>query len=601
MKKTIFISSLLLIITGYCFFSCKENSTTPVKKITENLVLQIDSFTSICSDLLASTESGTYSGKQLQDLFLRVRLAYKKIEWATEYFDPATSRLVNGPPVQEVELPELMINEPAGLQVIEGILFPSPDTTRKKELLNQLAFLQLNVGRYKKRFENIVILDWQVFDAAKLEIYRIMTLGITGFDNPLTLKSMQESETALESVQKALDHYRVPGDTENLNDIFANAAKFLRSHPDFSSFNRMEFITAYCNPLTIGISDKVTKLNIPVIRYNRLLNQEARTLFDANAFNVNAYAPDRAAFTSQDKVLLGGKLFSDPILSGSGNRSCQSCHQPGKAFADGLAKNTVIGKNELLERNTPTLINAALQPSLFYDSRVNSLEDQSHSVVHSDNEMHGSMILSVKRLWMDEKYRQMFLTAFPHEDTTRIDTFEVMNAIGSFVRSLTYLNSRFDSYMQGDKTAMNSDEINGFNLFMGKAKCATCHYMPLFNGTFPPRFMKIESEVIGVPTSVNSNKIDPDMGKYNAVRVESLKHAFKTPTVRNAALTAPYMHNGVFTNLQQVMDFYRKGGGVGLGMKIDNQTLPSDSLKLSGKEQEDIIAFIKSLDSKLPG
>src|SRR4030095_2878016 len=119
--------------------------------------------------------------------------------------------------------------------------------------------------------------------------------------------------------------------------------------------------------------------------------------------------------------------------------------------------------------------------------------------------------------------------------------------------------SRFDLYMHGDKTAMNSDEINGFNLFMGKAKCATCHYMPLFNGTFPPRYMKIESEVIGVPVSANSNKIDPDMGKYNTVKVVSLKHAFKTPTVRNAALTAPYMHNGVFTNLQQVMDFYRKG------------------------------------------
>jgi cytochrome c peroxidase len=135
---------------------------------------------------------------------------------------------------------------------------------------------------------------------------------------------------------------------------------------------------------------------------------------------------------------------------------------------------------------------------------------------------------------------------------------------------------------------------------MGKAKCATCHYMPLFNGTFPPRFQKIEAEVIGVPKSIRENIIDQDMGRYAIVKVESLKHAFKTPTVRNAELTSPYMHNGVFNTLEQVMDFYNKGGGAGLGMKIKNQTLPFDSLSLSLKEQNDIIAFIKSLNSQLP-
>jgi cytochrome c peroxidase len=122
---------------------------------------------------------------------------------------------------------------------------------------------------------------------------------------------------------------------------------------------------------------------------------------------------------------LGQKLFADPVLSGNGTRSCQSCHQPDKAFTDGLAKNTVIGGNELLGRNTPTLINAALQPALFYDLRVNTLEDQSHSVVQSNKEMHGSMVMSGKRLWKDEQYRAMFLKAFPYEDKTRIDTFKL--------------------------------------------------------------------------------------------------------------------------------------------------------------------------------
>ena len=175
-----------------------------------------------------------------------------------------------------------------------------------------------------------------------------------------------------------------------------------------------------------------------------------------------------------------------------------------------------------------------------------------------------------------------------------------MNAIGSYIRSLVFLNSRFDEYMRGSNSAMNRDEINGFNLFMGKAKCATCHFMPMFSGVFPPRFIKMEMEVIGVPGKRGENKIDPDEGRYGIVKVESQRHAFKIPTVRNASLTAPYMHNGVFSTLDQVVDFYNKGGGAGLGIHLANQTLPTDTLGLTVKETNEIIAFIKTLDSKIP-
>jgi cytochrome c peroxidase len=483
--------------------------------------------------------------------------------------------------------------------VIEGILYPKYDASSKTKLLRQIDILREAGARYKNRFTSVPIVDWQIFDAAKLEIFRIETLGITGFDNPLTQKSMQESAAGLESLQKLFSYFN-EAEAEKLIGKLNEAGIYVSTHPDFNGFNRMEFITTYCNPISTAISELGNKLNIHIIRYNRLLNQDAKTLFDSTAFNVNAYAPDHSSFISDDKVALGKILFSDPMLSGSGKRSCQSCHQPGKAFTDGMVKNTIIDKNELLERNTPTLINAALQPALFYDLRVSTLEDQSVNVVQSSKEMHGSMVMSVKRLWEDKKYRSMFLTAFPHEDNSRVDTFEIMNAIGSYIRSLVFLNSRFDEYMRGDRTKMNPNEINGFNLFMGKAKCATCHYMPLFNGTFPPNFKKIESEVIGVPKSITDTLIDPDLGRYAVLKVESFRHAFKTPTVRNAALTAPYMHNGVFNSLEQVMDFYKRGGGVGLGIKIENQTLPFDSLSLSVQEQADIIAFIKSLNSQLP-
>ena len=570
---------------------------SPEKAIAQTLVAQVDSFSVLKNKLLAAIENGNAGEKQLQELFIQTRLAYKKFEWAAEYFSPATSRFVNGPPVQEIEMTDGQVFQPAGLQVIETYLFPKYDQSKKEELVRQLRLLQNGCDKYNTYFANIDIFDWQVFDAGKLEVFRILTLGITGFDNPLTLKSMAESSTALESLRQVFSYYADSGGTENLDGKINSAIRYLKSHNDFNSFDRAAFITRYGNQVTTSITNLEEKLKIPVTRYNRLLNQDAKTLFDVNAFNINAYAPDANSFLTDKKATLGRVLFSDPILSGNGKRSCQSCHQPGKAFTDGLVKNIAIGSNKLIRRNTPTLINAALQPSQFDDLRVSTLEDQSFNVVNNKEEMHGSMKAAANKLWQNHTYRQLFSDAFPKKNRIGIDTLEIMNAIGSYVRSLVSLNSRFDEYMRGCKSAMNKEEIKGFNLFMGKAKCATCHYMPLFNGTFPPRFMKIESEVIGVPRSIKESAIDTDMGRYNVIRTEAFKHAFKTPSVRNAVLTAPYMHNGVFTTLQQVMDFYNKGGGAGLGLKIDNQTLPSDKLNLTQKESEEIISFIKTLDS----
>jgi cytochrome c peroxidase len=598
MKKLVLISVLLTIAIACTFVFCTEKTVIPRKSIEQTVISQVDSFSTLISKMQNISINSSPSQQQLQDLFLQSRIEYKKFEWAAEYFVPATSKKVNGPPVQEVELPDTLVIEPSGLQVIEGFLFPLYDSTKRNLLTYQLGLLQTDCENYRTFFRSNKMNNWQVFDAAKLEVFRIITLGITGFDNPLTLRSMQESASGLESLREVINHFAGARNGDSLISKFDQAVGYLDSNSNFNSFNRMEFITSYSNPITASISEMKDELKTHGFKYNILLNQDAKTLFDTNAFNVNAYAPDHSSFTTPEKVALGKKLFSDPILSGNGNRSCQSCHRQEKAFSDGLLKNTVIGKADMLGRNTPTLINAALQPSLFYDMRVSSLEEQSHSVVQSEKEMHGSITVSVKRLWHNKEYRKMFLTAFPDEDKTRIDTFEVMNAIGSYIRSLVLLNSRFDEYMRENKNVLDSNEINGFNLFMGKAKCATCHFMPLFSGNFPPGYKQMESEVIGVPVSQADPQVDPDPGRYDIIKIESFKHAFKVPTIRNAALTAPYMHNGIFSTLKQVLEFYNRGGGVGSGIKIENQTLPADSLNLTLKERTDIIAFMKSLDSR---
>jgi cytochrome c peroxidase len=600
MRKVAFILIVLISIAGYAVFSNGQERQTPEKAIAQTLLVQVNDFSAFLNDKLQpAVESSKPNEKQLQQLFLQARLRYKKLEWAAEYFDPATTRAVNGAPVPEVEMGSRQVFEPAGLQVIEGYLFPKYDASHKKEMLQQLRVLQNGCNRYRTYFSNIDIFDWQVFDAAKLEVFRILTLGIAGFDDPLTQKSMTESAVSLESLKMVMSHYGAHDQRAiNLALQLDAAIGYLKKNTGFNAFNRAEFITRFGNPITRSITQLEQRLKIHVIRYNRLLRQDAETLFDPDAFDVNAYAPDAASAITPKKIELGKMLFSDPMLSGTGTRSCRSCHQPEKAFTDGLTKNTIIGSKQPLRRNTPTLLNAALQPSQFYDLRANTLEDQVSTVVRNKDEMHGSLADAAKRLWQNKAYRQLFAAAYAAKSRTAIDTLEVRNALGCYVRSLTALNSRFDAYMRGNKLAMNRNEVNGFNLFMGKAKCGTCHYIPLFNGTLPPRFIKMESEVIGVPQAAKVHVIDDDRGRYDIVQTPSFKNAFKVTTVRNASRTAPYMHNGVFTTLEQVMDFYNKGGGTGLGIKMENQTLPFDKLNLTAKESHDIVAFIKSLDSK---
>jgi len=467
--------------------------------------------------------------------------------------------------------------------------------------------LQTGVDGYKSHFANVDIFDWQVFDATKLEMFRILSLGISGFDNPLTLKSSQESEASIESLKVALAYYEDDEAAKNLTAELDGAADYLKQHTNFNQFDRAAFITKYGNPITTDITTLEKRLNIKESTYNRLLNMDAKTMFEKGAFNNNAfntslYDSDQTPGLIAKRKALGRVLFADPILSGTSTRSCQTCHDPSKAFTDGLVKNTVLGDpHRLVRRNTPTLINAAYQPAQFYDLRSHTLETQAAAVIGNRDEMHGSMKLAAQRLWDNKSYRTLFSDAFPLKGRKSIDTLEVMSAIGTYVRSLVALNSRFDEYMQGNKAAMSQEEINGFNVFMGKGRCGTCHYMPLFNGSFPPQFIIIESEVIGVPetNSTVHAVIDTDMGRYNILKTPAFKHAFKITTVRNAALTAPYMHNGVFTTLEQVVDFYNKGGGTGLGYKVDNQTLSTDKLNLTQKECSELVAFIKTLNSKM--
>ena len=221
------------------------------------------------------------------------------------------------------------------------------------------------------------------------------------------------------------------------------------------------------------------------------------------------------------------------------------------------------------------------------------LEKQSFDVIANKDEMHGSLDVIIPKLKKDEAYISLNKKSFPKSAT--IENWNVQNAIASYVRSLNKFNSKFDNYFSGKSNEFSDEEKLGFNIFAGKGKCASCHFIPLFNGTVPPNYAKSEQEVIGTPETLNGKSISVDLGVYNIYQMPQLRNAFKTPTLRNVAITAPYMHNGVFLTLEQVVNFYNKGGD-GFNYKVDNLTLPFDKLKLTDQESRALVAFMNTLN-----
>ncbi|MGF7217776.1 cytochrome c peroxidase [Spirosoma lacussanchae] len=535
---------------------------------------------------------------RIQAAFDTARLAYKQVEFLVELYNPETAKSLNGPALPEVEEDDGLQREikPEGFQVIEELLFPY-DPANQDELRGQLALLQSNVRRLTRVATDNEMTDSHVFDAMRLEVFRLVSLGITGFDSPVANHSLPEAAAALQSLQQHLRFYDLPDQrpdlAERLDKAFAGAIGALQKERSFNRFDRFGYITQHANVLSSLLLDAQQALGIPVFQESRLLSASARTLNDPDAFDPSYFVNSRGDRATPSRIELGKMLFYDPILSGEANRSCATCHRPDKAFTDGEPKSLAVGfGGRRIARNSPTLVNAAFQAAQFADSRVTFLEDQASDVLENADEMHGSLPEAVKALRANTSYRTTFSKTYRDGVTEQ----NLKNAIASYVRSLTSLDSRVDQALRNqNQAALSAEERHGFNLFMGKAKCATCHFYPLFNGTVPPAYQKTESEVLGTPATADNNQLDPDLGKFQTTRIVIQKHAFKTPTVRNVAQTAPYMHNGVYQTLDQVIDFYNKGGGIGLGLSVDNQTLPGDKLNLTPSEKQALIAFLKAL------
>lgn len=280
------------------------------------------------------------------------------------------------------------------------------------------------------------------------------------------------------------------------------------------------------------------------------------------------------------KAGLGKKLFSEKILSKDSSVSCASCHIPKFAFADTVAFSVGI-EGRLTKRNTPSVLNMKNRPYYFWDGRATTLEEQALMPIQNPDEMGLPIDEAVKRLNQSREYKILFQKIFGQKP----DAKNLAAAFSAFEKTLETVDSKFDDWSNNLKNLTAAEE-RGRELFVGdKAKCFDCHRMEDFTTD--------EFKNIGLYNGKELN----DAGLFNITNKETDNGKFKTPGLRNIAVTAPYMHNGMFKTLEEVMEYYNDPQKF-----VTNSINIDDALKqplgLTDKEKKDIIAFLKTLTDK---
>ena len=280
------------------------------------------------------------------------------------------------------------------------------------------------------------------------------------------------------------------------------------------------------------------------------------------------------------KASLGKKLFSEKILSKDSSVSCASCHIPRFAFADTVAFSVGIA-GKLTKRNTPSVLNMKNRPYYFWDGRASSLEDQSLMPIQNPDEMGLPIEEAVKRLNRSREYKELFQKIFAQKPTAK----NLAAAFSAYEKTLETVDSKFDDWSNSIKKLSASEE-RGRQLFVGdKAKCFDCHRMEDFTTD--------EFKNIGLYNGKDLN----DAGLFNLTNKETDKGKFKTPGLRNVAVTAPYMHNGMFNTLEEVVEYYNSPQKfVPDAVNIDD--VLKSPLNLTEKEKKDLVAFLKTLTDR---
>ena len=538
----------------------------------------------------------------------------KCLDFWFRYLEPTVYKMINGPlPVEwETEVFE-KFEKPykrngAGLTL--AALYLEEDPIIKDSLAQLIKSGLTATETFAADSITISFTSYHHFYLCnRLFLLNLAAIYTTGFECPDTSKIIPELRLMMGSVAATYQAYNNSFSATPLPDIyltrFHEAVAFVNSQTgNYSAFDHFSFIKDYINPLFLLNQQLINQYHVvskSLIDYS--LNKKEIPIFNKALYNgqnskgIFLRVSDPEALASINR--LGRLLFYDPILSGNNLRSCASCHKPDEFFTDTAYTSSLqFNRQDFLPRNTPSLINAPFNHLLMLDGKHISLQDQTKDVITNTLELSCTEQEVMEKIMNCNEYKNGFKALLKYTPQEKEISFDhIISAITSYYAGFSNYYSPFDEAMNNNKQ-LDAAAMKGFNLFMSKAQCATCHFVPQFNGVKPP-YIGSEFEVIGVPKDTAFQHLSHDAGRYEINPATETNHAFRTGTLRNAAHTAPYMHNGVFTSLSQVIDFYNNGGGAGRKLQIDNQTLSPDPLQLTMEEKNNLLHFIQSLNEDI--
>ncbi|SFT68266.1 cytochrome c peroxidase [Lishizhenia tianjinensis] len=595
MNKTLFFL-LTAVILSLAFYD-KKQSVHPVQV---NFVHTMSQLNTEMNSL--QTQLKDLTKEELIQQYFVVRKLFKEAEYLIAYVDAELyeTRINESPLLKPLKgVAQKEIHAPGGFQVLDESLFS--DTINKEEISEIILKLGRELSFFQKRLQSIKLSEAQMLVALKLEMIRSFTMGITGFDTPGSMHAITDLKSVNTSLITAFNQINIRYQSEHLKELVAHLEN--TEYSSFDEFNRFAYykevlLPAFGKMEAFRIENNIEseeEMHMNPLAYN----SKFTNIFSPQFLNKSYFLHVAPSALEQDKIDLGKQLFNDKLLSQNGDLSCASCHNKDKAFTDQVAKSLNFMK-DTLKRNSPSLNYSIYATQYFHDMRAQELKNQMEHVFTSPLEFNSTPLEITEKLVNHPTYPSLFKQCFPEEDHP-VSITTLYTVIKSYLASLPTFDSEFDRAISDPEVTISQDVINGFNLFMGKAQCATCHFPPTFSGLVPPYFKDSESEVLGVLKDENFENpvLDEDAGRAaNGILKEGYEfyaNSFKTPTIRNVSISFPYMHNGSITSLEKVVDFYNEGGGAGLGLDIPHQTLPTDKLNLTQKEKADLVKFMEAL------
>ncbi|MUV03291.1 cytochrome-c peroxidase [Flavobacterium rakeshii] len=596
------VAAVVVLAGSFTIISFTRNTGSAPPEVLSNYFSQ---FNLSLEKLDKTTNDFRYGKTSLDSVQLAVkntRLSYKKVEFFLAfYYAEYIKSHINGAPLMHIEKEGTMpkVVSPEGLQVLDELVFSDEAEAER----NQIASLSKTIRmKYAVLYSSITGQEFNNqynVTAMRQQLIRDFSMGVTGFDTPGSLNGLEEVQSSFQGMLTFFkDNYN--GNTVAKNEVihlFEEAIAYLNNPVSFEDFDRLTFLKSFVDPLYKKLGELEGAVNPDYLKYTSGWNPESTSIFAADFLNPYYFTELKKGDDSKELRELGKTLFYDPIVSNEGKLSCASCHNPDKGFTDGVPKSLSNIQGKTVLRNAPTLLNAVYADRYFYDLRAFSLEQQAEHVIFNHDEFNTAYSDILSKLKADETYADKFKAVFGKDAVTR-ENFS--KALVSYVMSLQSFSSQFDKYIRGEQADIPAEVKRGFNLFAGKANCATCHFMPTFSGLVPPFYNENESEILGVlDDPKKAPRLDMDMGRNdNKIQSEQawiFERSFKTTTIRNIEVTGPYFHNGAYSTLEEVIDFYDNGGGEGVGLGVSNQTLSPDALNLTDEEKSDLIAFLKSL------